>query len=55
VRGARRFWGTELIGTFTDVMDELQLHGAHGWRLVHCEPEAFRLDRVPVGETASDA
>lgn len=54
VRGARRFWGNELIGTLTDVVDELQLHGAHGWRLVHCEPEAFRLDRVPVGETASD-
>ncbi|MNT24417.1 hypothetical protein D3C72_1598870 [compost metagenome] len=54
-RGARRFWGNELIGTLTDVVDELQLHGAHGWRLVHCEPEAFRLDRVPVGETAPDA
>lgn len=48
VRGARRFWGNEIIGTMTDVVDELQLHGAHGWRLVHCEPEAFRLDRVPV-------
>jgi len=55
VRGARRFWGTELIGTLTDLMGELQLHGAHGWRLVHCELEAFRLDRVPVGVTAPNA
>jgi len=48
VRGARRFWGNELIGTLTDVADELELHGAHGWRLVHCEPEAFRLDREAI-------
>ncbi|PIF75036.1 hypothetical protein CLU95_2176 [Variovorax sp. 54] len=47
VRGATRFWGNEIIGTLTDVADALALHGAHGWRLVHCEPEAFRLDRVP--------
>ncbi|QFZ83306.1 hypothetical protein GFK26_11295 [Variovorax paradoxus] len=49
VRGATRFWGNEIIGTLTDVADALQLHGAHGWQLTHCEPEAFRLDRVPMG------
>ena len=48
VRGACRFWGNELIGTLTDVADELELHGVHGWRLVHCEPEAFRLDREAI-------
>ncbi|WP_341887100.1 hypothetical protein [Variovorax sp. YR752] len=47
-RGARRFWGNEIIGTMTDLVTSLELRGAHGWRLEHCEPEAFRLDRVPV-------
>ncbi|MDZ4358965.1 MAG: hypothetical protein U1B84_21515 [Variovorax sp.] len=47
-RGAARFWGNEMIGTLTDVAEALALHGAHGWRLVHCEPEAFRLERVAV-------
>ncbi len=53
VRGARRFWGNEIIGTMTDVVDALELRGAHGWRLEHCEPEAFRLDRVPMGSMES--